>query len=101
MPDLPRELYDHEVASLDPGIKAMVLYLRERGFVTTDSGDGVSKPDGLPFRHIACVTTKASFFRESERLASTLPGWTINASYNPADGYCVLFAFEERDHGGA
>ena len=32
-------------ADLDPGIRDLVVYLRSCGFETTDSGDGVSKPD--------------------------------------------------------
>lgn len=30
-------------ATLDPGIRRTVLWLRERGYHTTDSGDGVTK----------------------------------------------------------
>ena len=47
--------------ALDPGIRDVVRYLRGKGYETTDSGDGVSKPaswfetgEALPFPHVVC-----------------------------------------------
>lgn len=36
--------HDDIIAACDPGIRRVVAWLRERGFKTTDSGDGVTKP---------------------------------------------------------
>lgn len=38
---------DFDSTQLDPGIQLLVLLLRAQGFETTDSGDGVSKFEGL------------------------------------------------------
>lgn len=51
---------DLDYAILDPGIRGAVQYLRERGFDTTDSGDGVSKPPYdrvFDVAHVAVATT--------------------------------------------
>lgn len=45
--------------ALDPGIREVVRLIRDAGYETTDSGDGISKratnPDALPFPHVVVV----------------------------------------------
>lgn len=44
--NMPPGMIDAEtIASLDPGIREVVIRLNAWGFITTDSGDGVSKTD--------------------------------------------------------
>ena len=103
---------DYEV--LDPGIREAVSLLRDAGFETTDSGDGVSKPadwfesgEALPFPHVFAVVSKDEMFRQADRMLSVLhridfggarhvstgvPGWRVEASYCPNDGSCILMA---------
>jgi len=89
---------------LDPGIRETVRLLRTHGFKTTDSGDGVSKVDGLSFPHVAMLVTEGEMVREAKRLLKLLRQRglsfephnsgdfpTIEVSYNPVDGHCVLF----------
>lgn len=92
---------------LDPGIRGLVRWLRDRDFETVDSGDGVSKEgvydDFLPFPHVAMLTTPEKLVTESWRLKALLEahGITfeakdpetdphIDASYSPIDGHAVL-----------
>lgn len=43
---------DLDPSALDPGIRRTILWLRARGFNTTDSGDGVSKDRGAAVFHV-------------------------------------------------
>lgn len=90
----PRKLTDEEVTSLSPGIRDLVLALRDAGFNTTDSGDGSNYVNGmdcaLPFSMVAMTVTKGSMVSEADRLAEWFeknnPGWEawqITASYTP------------------
>ena len=74
---------------LDPGIVKLVRALREAGFETTDSGDGVSKgADGAPYAHVAYVDDNPSMERvvhraaAAARIAQTLTGvhWKAHVS---------------------
>ena len=87
--------------SLDPGILATVRWLQERGFDTTDSGDGVTKlVEGHPLRdeswdfpHVVMAGDES----EANRLLTTLaaagvelsPG-CIQNTYDPADGSQII-----------
>lgn len=94
-------------AELDPGIRDVVMLLRQARFDTTDSGDGVSKPAEaieLPFPHVIAVVDLTQFeialFSESERMQQTLdreqPGrWTVEATYFPVSKRAVLLASAE------
>lgn len=85
---------------LDPGIAPAVAFLQAHGYVTTDSGDGVSKgddPDALPFPHVVSVVSPSDVVGASIR-AMRLP-WhtlalgaptTIEATYSPLDGVATL-----------
>lgn len=99
---------------LDPGIRELVVWLREIGIPTTDSGDGVSKPDmecainephvfavyepngGDPFKTLS----KASM--ASLLLSSMLPrreGTRIEVSWSPRDERAIvaLFGYTNED----
>lgn len=98
----PAFLSGETLAALDPGIRDLVNGLNVAGFKTTDSGDGCSKAaaiaagEALPFRHVACVVSRDALFSEADRLLAVLgAGWTVEASYHPPEGQCVLFAREE------
>lgn len=99
--------------ALDPGIRRTVMALRVSGFRTTDSGDGVSKPDmacALPVPNVYMVVDAPVMVAEADRLLVVLtdlvkPGTleatemadghevmrvTIEASYCPTDGVAIL-----------
>jgi hypothetical protein len=84
---------EFDPANLDPGIRATVLWLRERGFKTCDSGDGTTKieagyndlPEGesapkpgevsceaIPVPHVIIATTPESMVADALRLADAL-----------------------------
>lgn len=88
-----------DVAALDPGIRDTVHLLASRGFTTTDSGDGVSKPaDERVFDcpHVAAVTTRDVFLSEADRMQRVLGAeWRVEASYCAADGSCILLAMKQ------
>ncbi len=95
------------IDACDPGIRQVVKMLREAGFETTDSGDGVSKPqdwyesgEALPYPHVACSVPQASFWSQARSLQKILdenyPGeWRVEASYCPKDESTVLLAVHE------
>ncbi len=95
------------LSALDPGIRRLVVALREANFDTTDSGDGVSKPDvGRVFDvpHVFMVIEPGAIVAESQRLVETLrrlgvrvkPG-VVQANYDPADGLATLGVFGVND----
>lgn len=94
---------------LDPGIRDVVRLLRDNGFDTTDSGDGVEKfraalraqaaapQDVLPFMHVAAVCTREEMMDEATRMLTLLQvldgrPWQVEATFYPADGQCLLLA---------
>lgn len=100
-------LRERFVRALDPGIRRLVVALREAGFETTDSGDGVSKPDVgrvLDVPHVFIVIKPDAMVTESHRLVATLrsfgvrvkPG-VVQATYDPLDGVATLGVFGVND----
>lgn len=83
---------------LDPGIRQVVRQLNDLGFVTTDSGDGVSKTDMEGAMDVPNVAIKVDPFYllgEADRLYRHCAEWgledfTIQASYDPVDGSAVI-----------
>lgn len=96
---------EFDPANLDPGIRATVLWLRERGFKTCDSGDGKTKieagynavPEGepapapgeasceaLPVPHVIIATTPEAMVAEARRLADALR--EAGVELDPASG---------------
>lgn len=92
-----------DLDELDPGIRRVVALLNSRGWVTTDSGDGVTKepgPDVIPMPHV--VIAPAASHRWADILkADILPFITPEAaerlyvefSYSTRDQHGILIAF--------
>lgn len=85
--------------SLDPGIRTVVVRLRALGFNTTDSGDGVTKPENeriFHVPHVVCQVSKHELQDSADQLLSVLgPEWRIEASYCPNDGSSIVLATKE------
>jgi hypothetical protein len=86
-----------DYASLDPGIVSTVRLLHQHGVVTTDSGDGVSKPaeartfGDMP--HVVCRTTPEAMVYDAHAVADILgDAWTVEASYGVGDGVALVIA---------
>lgn len=79
---------------LDPGIRERVRKMREAGFNTTDSGDGVSKIGymecALPFPHVYAVGSPETMVQDCEKLWAMFPDATVEATYSPADRTLML-----------
>lgn len=85
---------------LDPGIRELVLRLREHGFRTTDSGDGSkfgTTEGALPFPHVVMVAHPETLVLETDRLhywrdklGIEDPSWEIVATYTPADEIATI-----------
>ena len=111
--DATQTLPDINYSLLDPGICKVVRWLRERGFDTMDSGDGVSKKLGIErglamdIPHVIIKTEPATMAAEADRLAQTLreagiavkayehgglpnDAAVVEATYSPVDGYAVV-----------
>jgi hypothetical protein len=104
--------------ALDPGIREVVRWLRDHGFNTTDSGDGVTKfaklgEDACALRFpnaFMTVDSPRQLCPEADRLAALLAeaGVTlghrkgqpvIEASYSPAGGACIIALYGLDDAG--
>lgn len=88
---------DFDYAQLDSGIREIVRTLRERGWNTTDSGDGSSKPKEkreFDFPHVAvAVGGHQDLRRNAYVLAADLPaGWIVEATFSTKDKISLLFA---------
>ena len=103
---------------LDKGIRKTVAWLNANGFGTTDSGDGVSKFDGVPedeqmdcamdVANVAMSVEPADLLAEADRLLALcvsigldpedtvmvdeqeMPLWQIEATYIPASGVGLI-----------
>jgi hypothetical protein len=79
---------------LDPGVRDLVKRLREAGFETTDSGDGVSKPveeRAFDCLHVAAVVRAEDIVPESHRFHAIVgDGWHVEATYFPQSGTTLL-----------
>jgi len=99
--------------ALCPGIRRIVLWLRDLGYDTTDSGDGVSNEEmecamDIPNVHMAC--TPQNLLERADELHQQLAlrgittgddpwaGACIQATYNPADkgAYISLFSVDDK-----
>ena len=92
--------------ALDPGIRLTVEWLNREGFVTTDSGDGVSKPDmecALAFPNVFIeVPGPSDLVREARRIHGLLASIdigqqgpdegqpSIQATYDPGDESAII-----------
>eukprot|EP00919_Chromeraceae_sp_WS-2016_P043313 GHVR01103441.1.p1 GENE.GHVR01103441.1~~GHVR01103441.1.p1 ORF type:complete len:212 (-),score=34.80 GHVR01103441.1:351-986(-) len=87
-----------EPASLDCGIRDTVEMLQRAAFLTTDSGDGVSKPEDervWDIPHVAAVVAAVVMVSEAERMAALLgQEWHVQATYSTADKTAVLLALK-------
>lgn len=90
--------------ALDPGVREQVRALRDAGFDTTDSGDGVSKftgdhPDrgcAMPVPNIAARTRLTSMVTDAHLMVDILgPDWVVQASYTTDDRSVVLLATKD------
>lgn len=89
------------VPGLDPGVVRTVEWLRKNGFMTTDSGDGQTKPSEartLDFAHVFMrLASPLHLVDAADRLAGAIEalrgstgGVLIEATYSPLDGIATL-----------
>ena len=107
--EIPVDLVDEVIAGtverpnydeLDPGIRATVRLLNDRGFHTTDSGDGRSKPqewfdtgDAIPYPHVVVASSPAGLAHEALSVARVLgPEWSVDGRFDAATGSAYVFA---------
>lgn len=93
-------------ADLDPGVRDLVRWLTGRGFHTTDSGDGRTKPEEfrtIPGLHVVMTEEPILLVARAGILHTYIPylltlvdvgGLVVEASYRPADGVGVLVLME-------
>ena len=100
-------LPDINYQQLDPGVRRLVQLLREAGFETIDSGDGVSKPEderALHFPHVFCRVPVDRSLAEADRLLELVRGLLqrrakplIEVNYDPAERLALLMLFDVSD----
>lgn len=111
----PCEPFD--LLMLDPGVRALVAFLRSQGFETTDSGDGVTKFDDAEAageEPMDCALDYPNVFmrvgegdnpvEEADHLLAVLrsvgadprPG-EVELSYDPVDGIALLMILDAND----
>jgi hypothetical protein len=100
-----------DAAAISPGVRRLVVALRERGFETTDSGDGVANVEAgmegaLTVAHVHIQVSAASLIPESRRLQDELDELLragcrglvhVQAMYAPRDGVATISVFGADD----
>ena len=84
---------------LDPGIRDIVRALNDAGFYTTDSGDGVSKPqdwydggDAIPYPHVVVSSSPHSVVHDATAIAQLLgPEWEAEATFIASSATAYVF----------
>ena len=79
--------------NLDPGIRDLVRDLNTRGFITTDSGDGVSKPEFarvLHERHVFIACDPSNMVAKTEELAAIYSDAWVECSWSPGQSPNIL-----------
>lgn len=85
--------------ALDPGIRDVVRLIREAGYETTDSGDGISKratqPDALPFPHVVVRLGLVDWRRSTYHLHDLVRDrfgneWRVQLSWAPGEPAIVM-----------
>lgn len=110
------DLFDY--TQLDSGIRETVRFIRDAGFNTTDSGDGVSKggfddvlSGNLGFPHVVVRIKAHEMLEEAHRLQVHLegrlgpaegddeygPAWQVELSYDPASGVAIIMVRDVND----
>ena len=74
---------------LTPGIRDLVRELRNAGFETCDSGDGVTNPElgmegAMGERHVFMATTLEAMVEDTQRLAEMYPDAWVELSWSPS-----------------
>ena len=104
----PIVLEQRIVSELDPGIRALVVWLNEMGYRTCDSGDGgkYGKMEGaMPFPNVAMTSTPARMIEDAQLLRTLLiqrgvafggrgdSSPQIQANYDPQDMVAAIMLF--------
>lgn len=83
-------------SKLNPGIRDVVRLLRENGFITTDSGDGVTNVQAgmegaLKIPHVVCRTGEDFIIMEANRMFDLLKSKGIDVGPGQIESvYCPL-----------
>lgn len=106
---LENDLEPLDYASLNPGIREVVSLLRQHGYDTTDSGDGITNiaagmEGAIPAPHVHCVIDPASFMHAANKIVALLllngvevqPGM-VQVVYDPMDGVCTVSVYGIND----
>ncbi len=103
-----------EIAELSPGIRQAVMWFNERGYETTDSGDGSNFEAGmecaLEYPHVV-IHGSNNFYAGSLvdqvhvlfnrlRRVNAVPGLHVELSYSPSNRVGLIFV-DDRDRTGA
>ena len=85
---------EEELKSIPYGVRSLVKDLNERGYTTTDSGDGSNFKEGmscaLPDRHVfGTLDIDCNLVEEAETLQGLYPEAKIEVGYSP--GESVIF----------
>lgn len=95
-------------AACTPGVREVVRRLRDEGFDTTDSGDGVANVEAgmegaLPIPHVVMVIPTHEVVSGAERLLELVRSWgvpiggasgaLVESTYSPVDGVVLLTLF--------
>lgn len=97
----PMSVNQLDYEKLDPGIRDDVKKLIDAGFITTDSGDGISKsadeyPEALPFPHIAMESPSTNLAWWAEEASKILgESWIVEGSYSTRGKKFILFAYKD------
>ena len=88
-------------ATLDPGIRDVVVALHAANYGICDSGDGSKRGDGtLPFPHVVIIASPSMYDLQNAawailavvKAADKREGWIVDAGYSTDDGVLTFVA---------
>lgn len=86
-PPLP-PLSDDVLDGIDPSVRGLVVTLRDHGFNTIDSGDGVTPKDceTNPVPHVIMQVDPSQLVAEADRLVELVASWGLASLNTAPDG---------------
>lgn len=94
---------------LNPGIRRLVKMLRDAGFETIDSGDGITNVEAgmegaLKTPHVHCVVASKVMVQEAHRMLSLftdaaldIESGQVQAMFDPVDGVATVSVYHLND----
>jgi hypothetical protein len=82
-----------EIASLDDGIRGLVLELNALGYRTTDSGDGTKAATmecAVDFPMVVVQSARAEVLDATEDIGRRYPDWSVQGTWQDGMAFIIM-----------